>query len=1072
MSSCECGACTCGCCEGVEVLTPLSTVNRPGLDVIRYRVGTHGAFFESMRARLSSESYPALRRLRTRLTDDFSIAFLDAWATVADVLTFYQERIVVEGFLRTATERRSVLELARLVGYVPRPGLAASVHLAYTLDAGHVTTIPRGSRAQSVPGPGELPQTFETSEDLEARAELSIVRPRLTRPQYVTLGILKTSPSLYLEGIATNLRAGDWLLLRFRESEPGRALFQVDEVTAEPAAGRTLVRVIRRDPAEKALERSEPAAASVTAERIRAVARRYSAAGRFGISPAAAKPGRDVLKGLLADLGPEELTALARETGLPRLKDLYAAAKARRSSRIASWLERAATDLEAALGDPDLSGVADGAFVDKGLPAVTQVVQALSKPASLQPPNAQRVERDPVALYASPSDLIPRLYGVLHPFIPAATYKVLANVAVQERAPLESLDVFRVKAALFGHNLPREVTFDTDGKPHLGLYSSFFSAWSGTLGGLGGPLTTVLLDTVYDQVRIGSTIAIRRPLQESEDRVVGWVFTYHEVTDVQTLTAAAHGVSSRVTVLSIGKDGEEWLRELNAAERETFLGSAQALRATTVFAQNEPLPLAQEPITDDVTGEEDALELDGLYRGLEAGRFVIVEGERTDVLPAALQAPDKRKEEITSGVVDAELAMISSVVHRVAKAPEADQDLPGDVLHTFIHFANGFAFRFKRETVRIHANVVTATHGETKIEVLGSGDATRAFQTFALKQPPLTYIAAPTARGAASTLEVRVNEVLWHEAPHFAGLEPSDRRYTIRTDDDGKTSVVFGNGEHGARLPTGPENVRARYRSGIGKAGNVASGQITLLLSKPLGVKEVVNPIRAAGGADRETRDQARRNAPKGAKSLERLVSVQDYADFAETFAGIGKASAVELSDGRRQLVHVTIAGAEDIPILPTSDLFLNLGRALRDLGDPNEPLELAIRELRLLVISAKVAVRPDFSFELVEPHLRTTMLEAFGFERRALGQDVLQAEVLSVLQGVAGVAYVDLDVLTAIGEEDLASPDLPAKLVLESRVRAKRARPRDQGEPGIAPAQLAILRPDVRDTLIFSELR
>ena len=45
-------------------------------------------------------------RLRTRDDDDFTIALLDAWATVADVLTFYQERIANESYLRTATERR------------------------------------------------------------------------------------------------------------------------------------------------------------------------------------------------------------------------------------------------------------------------------------------------------------------------------------------------------------------------------------------------------------------------------------------------------------------------------------------------------------------------------------------------------------------------------------------------------------------------------------------------------------------------------------------------------------------------------------------------------------------------------------------------------------------------------------------------------------------------------------------------------------------------------------------------------------------------------------------------------
>jgi hypothetical protein len=86
---------------------------------------------------------------------------------VADLLGFYQERIANEGYLRTATERRSVLELARLVGYELRSGVSASVYLAYTLDDNQIgpTIIAAGARSQSLPGPGETPQSFETSED-------------------------------------------------------------------------------------------------------------------------------------------------------------------------------------------------------------------------------------------------------------------------------------------------------------------------------------------------------------------------------------------------------------------------------------------------------------------------------------------------------------------------------------------------------------------------------------------------------------------------------------------------------------------------------------------------------------------------------------------------------------------------------------------------------------------------------------------------------------------------------------------------------------------------------------------
>ena len=67
-------------------------------------------------AGLSSAS-SALAALRTRENDDFTIGLLDAVACAADVLTFYQERIANESYLRTAIERVSLQEMAKLIGY-------------------------------------------------------------------------------------------------------------------------------------------------------------------------------------------------------------------------------------------------------------------------------------------------------------------------------------------------------------------------------------------------------------------------------------------------------------------------------------------------------------------------------------------------------------------------------------------------------------------------------------------------------------------------------------------------------------------------------------------------------------------------------------------------------------------------------------------------------------------------------------------------------------------------------------------------------------------------------------------
>ena len=107
----------CGCCAGLDVETPARIDNPPGQSAIAYRVGVHGQFKESLLARLSSAELPALAGLGARDDGDFTIALCDALATTLDVLAFYQERITNENYLRTATERRSILELARLVAH-------------------------------------------------------------------------------------------------------------------------------------------------------------------------------------------------------------------------------------------------------------------------------------------------------------------------------------------------------------------------------------------------------------------------------------------------------------------------------------------------------------------------------------------------------------------------------------------------------------------------------------------------------------------------------------------------------------------------------------------------------------------------------------------------------------------------------------------------------------------------------------------------------------------------------------------------------------------------------------------
>jgi hypothetical protein len=875
---------SCQCCE---VAADPSLENRPGLSALSYRVGTYATFFEHMKAQIARQSFDTklpgtrpLAGLTTRDGDDPAIALLDATAVVSEILSFYQERIINEGYLRTALERRSVLELAREIGYELNPGVAASTYLAFIVDQPLVTPSPilmptkvelsAGTKVQSVPSQGQLPQTFETVAAITARVEWNQMAARSVEPQNLTVSghrLLRADARgnnqivvdrIFLQGTATNLKPGDLLL--FRQGVISALIF-VSDVTPDFDGKRTQV----------------------------------------GLSQLNAQPP-------------------------PAF----------------SWLSE-----EGQLADTQLRPLnAHTAF---------QMIVA---------PGQNWNERDLSA------------YINIQQWDPDELLKLVRTRVTASEAPQVSVFAFRARSGVFGNQAPpyTQLKLTTvppcnwDEPPQNVAMNSCAQLYSQL--GFGADL---FLERVVSGIAIGSLTAL-------VDHATMVPFRIKSTTEA---SIADFAMSGKATGLKLEKLGSE--PDLDTSDNSPF-----TMRSTSVWYQSEQLLLDRAPIDAPIWSASSgpgvtAITLDGMVLGLKAGQLLALTGTTTD------------DDGASTGVTHSEIVRVVSVSHKLG--------------YSTINFTPGLQSTYVRRSVSISGNVAPATHGETiAAETLGSGDGSAVNQRFTLSRPPLTYVSAPSASGGQSTLTVRVNGVAWQGRESLYGLPADSPSYIVRNGDDGKTTVIFGDGKNGARLPTGQTNVVASYRAGLGLAGELAASALTILANRPLGLKSVTNPLPAMGSAPAEAIDNAQQNAPRTVRTLERIVSLADFTDFARTFSGIAKAQAVALWSGQKQIVHVTVASATGGSVDPSSSLYSNLKKAMLGAGDNAHAIVIDSFLPRSFKLDANVMVDPNHDSNVVLPAVDAAIRAAFSFASREFAQGVSEAEVMDVIQGIPGVVATDIN--------------------------------------------------------------
>lgn len=1077
---------TCGCCKGIKALTPTSLDNLPGLSSLAYKVGTHGSFKTTMKAALSCKK--ALGGLTIRDDDELSIALIDAWACVLDVLTFYQERIANEGYLLTASERGSVLQLARAIGYELKPGVAASTFLTFTLEDAPGTPgyalIDKGVKVMSIPGQDEKPQTFETIERIEARAEWNELKPKLTELKIPEFG----SKEVYLKGTATGLKPGDGLLFvgkeREQDSESERWDFRIVK-TAIPdmAAGYTKVTWEKGLGWQRFSRKVLPAA-----EELKVYAFRVRASLFGHNAPDWRSMPDSVKKGYLSrDPTPDDIewpNFKISSNNTIYLDAVYPGIVQ------GSWIVLSIPNYEEIYKVKDVEGTSS---TDYTLTAKTTRLTLSGEKIKEKFDNARRE----MVVFAQSEEL---------EIAEAPRTDLLSGNAIEVDRLVSGLEKGRLliisgkrKTATVALKAGGLKLISTDGEKSMDLRPGeklqvlespikeadeiFWKLMdrNGFVGSVIAPVDSIQLESAAPENPTISEVAVFEGTIENtfterlkiiEEVSKGAI----SKTALKVLKGKWEGeIPEKGYNQIVGWNGESYVAlggkinklarlvlEQGADEKKVInegeiwnIGGGWQLAVQKINGKNSLKKVIPERSSskkaclvltkDGIKKDETDVAQGSIYAYIEKG----VAGESD--IPLFVTYVDTISTGNSGGV---QLRYTWAVDTNITEIITGNKLILSDNASfctgekTILVFKEAMQNSYDPATVTIHANVVRATHGETVHEVLGSGNGAQANQRFTLKKQPVTYVPAPTSSGTESTIEVRVNDIAWQEVPSLYGLDQLIRCYISRMDDEGGSALIFGDGKRGARLPTGQENVLATYRTGIGMQGMVRAGQLSLLMTRPLGVKGVTNPLAPTGAADPETRDQAKQNAPQKVLTLDRIVSLQDFEDFARAFAGIGKAQAVWLWDGEARFVHITVASADAGTVDKASELYNNLWLGIERVKDPVQQFRIDPFNPLFFNLSASVRVDSRYIKEKILAAVKEALKQTFSFEQRNFGQAVTESEVLATIQRVEGVEAVDLNYLYMKGK-------LPE---LNTYLKADKAH---QYEGSLFSAELLTLNPE-----------
>ena len=290
----------------------------------------------------------------------------------------------------------------------------------------------------------------------------------------------------------------------------------------------------------------------------------------------------------------------------------------------------------------------------------------------------------------------------------------------------------------------------------------------------------------------------------------------------------------------------------------------------------------------------------------------------------------------------------------------------------------------------------------------------RKVETFTGMGEPSAHLSLTGTQIAQGSLRVQIDEQAWREVHHFQESGGEDEHFEVETDGLDRTRILFGDGVRGA-APLGGAAIHVSYLETLGAEGNLGVGVVTQIKSpiqlsgEPIALG-VTNPVPSTGGADRESLEHARRQAPAEIRSLWKALTKDDYQALSEGYPGVAKAQVLDVNDCpslRYYQVNLAIAPRGGGP--PSALLKQDLAAFLESRKVVTLEINLYDALYRPVSIDADIHTYAGEDPGLVRRRIEQALADYFDFERMDFGQPVPSSDLIALIDGVRGVSHAHL---------------------------------------------------------------